>query len=67
MKFGVCIIHRITFSTIQPSDVPAREMQQLAHAAAFLTAVTPPVYLYDVAKDGCWPSQSDDSHTTNEA
>jgi len=30
-------------------------MQQLAHAAAFLTAVMPPVYLCDVAEDGCWP------------
>ena len=28
-------------------------MQQLTHAAAFLTAVTPPVYLSGVAKDGC--------------
>jgi len=49
----VRIIHRITFSTIQPADVPAREMQQLAYAAAFLTAVTPPFYLSDVDKDRC--------------
>ena len=47
------IIHRITFSTIQPADVPAWEMQQLAHAAAFLTAITPPFYLFDVDNDGC--------------
>jgi len=40
-------------STIQPADVPAPEMQQLAHTAAFLTVVTPMVYLSDVAKDGC--------------
>jgi len=49
----VRIIHGITFSTIQPADVPTWEMQQLAHAAAFLTAVTPPFYLSDVHKDGC--------------
>ena len=49
------ILHGIIFSTVQPADVPAREVQQLAHAAAFLTAVTPPVSLSDVAKDGCWP------------
>ena len=35
-------------------------MQQLAHAVAFLTAVTPPVYLSDVTKDSCADLRGDD-------